>query len=66
MRITLARKNRELVSALNERGYPENVQNWNSFKTTLKKDIEKSSERLLKGVQPPRDKMLILKGGKLS
>jgi len=25
MRVALARKNRELVSALNERGYPSNV-----------------------------------------
>ena len=43
MRVTLARKNRELVTALNERGYPSNVENWESFRKSLKKDVEKSS-----------------------
>lgn len=43
MRVTLARKNRELVTALNERGYPSNVENWDSFRKSLKKDVEKSS-----------------------
>jgi hypothetical protein len=49
MRVTLARKNRELVTTLNERGYPSNVENWDSFRKSLKKDVEKSSEKFLKG-----------------
>lgn len=48
MRVTLARKNRELVNALNDRGYP-NVQNWDNFRKSLKKDLEKSCEKLMKG-----------------
>jgi hypothetical protein len=43
MRVTLARKNRELVTALNERGYPSKVENWESFRKSLKKDVEKRS-----------------------
>lgn len=39
MRVALGRKNRELVSALNERGYPSNIQNWDSFRKSMKKDI---------------------------
>ncbi len=39
MRVALARKNRELVNALNDRGYPSNVENWESFRKSLKKDV---------------------------
>lgn len=49
MRVALARKNREAVNALNERGYPSNVDNWQSFRKSLKKDINKSSEKIMKG-----------------